>query len=195
MTILVQLRRSKMGSVVSAIPPNAAQIQKNPICSILHSFAHVAAIGSNSHLSGSNNRRIKKMDAKKIQHIRQRLSKEYENLIESNNRNRRAAEEITVENTEDEGDLATISHNRDLLYNLHEGSFARLRSIQQAMEALERGQYGECVRCGNDINEKRLVAVPWATLCIRCQEETEAEHSSSRWVLAGGMEEEEETEP
>ena len=78
------------------------------------------------------------MDAKKIKHIRQRLSTEYENLIESNNRNRRAAEEITVENTEDEGDLATISHNRDLLYNLHEGSFARLRSIEEAMEALDR---------------------------------------------------------
>ena len=134
------------------------------------------------------------MDAKKIKHIRQRLSTEYENLIESNNRNRRAAEEITVENTEDEGDLATISHNRDLLCNLHEGSFARLRSIEEAMEALDRGQYGECVRCGKDINEKRLLAVPWATLCIRCQEETEAEHTLSRRVLAGGMEEEE-TEP
>ncbi|PYS35864.1 MAG: hypothetical protein DMG14_26005, partial [Acidobacteria bacterium] len=91
-------------------------------------------------------------------------------------------------------DLATISHNRDLLCNLHEGSFARLRSIEEAMEALDRGQYGECVRCGKDINEKRLLAVPWATLCIRCQEETEAEHTLSRRVLAGGMEEEE-TEP
>jgi RNA polymerase-binding transcription factor DksA len=55
---------------------------------------------------------------------------------------------------------------------------------------LDRGQYGECVLCGKDINGKRLVAVPWATLCIRCQEETEAEHSSSRRVLAAGMEEE-----
>jgi len=127
----------------------------------------------------------RRMDAKKIKDTRQRLSREYDNLIKSVNRNRIAAQEIKVENTEDEGDLATISHDKDLLYNLHEGGFARLRFIQEAMKALDRGQYGECVGCGNDINEKRLLAVPWATLCIRCQEETEMALTSSRVVPAG----------
>jgi len=133
------------------------------------------------------------MEAKKTSDIRQRLSREYENLIKSINRNRMAAEEIKLENTEDEGDLATISHNKELLYNLHESDFMRLRFIQEALKALDRGQYGECVRCGEDINEKRLVAVPWATLCIRCQEEVEKDHLSSRQVQAGL--EGEETEP
>ena len=125
------------------------------------------------------------MDAKKMKDTRQRLSMEHEKLIKSINRNRVAAEEIKVENTEDEGDLATISHDKDLLYNLHESDFARLRFIQEAIKALDGGQYGECVRCGKDINDKRLLAVPWARLCIRCQEETEAEHISSREELAG----------
>jgi DnaK suppressor protein len=53
------------------------------------------------------------------------------------------------------------------------------------MKAMDRGQYGECVRCGEDINEKRLQAVPWATMCIRCQEEAETEHTPSSMVLAG----------
>ena len=125
------------------------------------------------------------MDEKKMKDTRQQLSLEYEKLIKSINRNRVAAEEIKMENTEDEGDLATISHDKELLYNLHEGDSACMRFIQEAIKALDRGQYGECVRCGKDINEKRLLAVPWATLCIRCQEETEAEHISSRMVLAG----------
>ena len=125
------------------------------------------------------------MDAKKIKDIRRRLSSEYESLIKSINRSRLAAKEIKLENTEDEGDLAAISHERELLYNLHESDFAHLRFIQEAMKAMDRGQYGECVRCGEDINEKRLAAVSWATMCIRCQEETEAEHTSSRMVLAG----------
>ena len=132
------------------------------------------------------------MDAKKIEDTRERLSNEYENLIKSINRNRLAAEEIKIENTEDEGDLASISHDRDLLYNVHESGFARLRFIQEAIKAIDRGQYGECVRCAKDINEERLEAVPWAMMCIRCQEETEAEHTSSRMVLAG--QEAEETE-
>jgi RNA polymerase-binding transcription factor DksA len=48
------------------------------------------------------------------------------------------------------------------------------------MEALDRGQYGECIRCDDDINEKQLEVVPWATMCLRCQEETEMGASSKR---------------
>ena len=125
------------------------------------------------------------MNAKQTNETRMRLAMESEKLTRSINRKRAAADEITTENTEDEGDLATISHNKELLYNLHESDFARLRLIEEAIKALDRGQYGECVRCGNDINEKRLLAVPWAALCIRCQEETEMSDATSRLVLAG----------
>ena len=124
------------------------------------------------------------MDAKKLKVARQRLATEYEDLTKSMKRGRLAAHEITVENTEDEGDLAIISHARELFYNLQEGDLARLRSIEEAMEALDRGQYGECIRCDDDINEKRLEIVPWATMCIRCQEEAEME-GSSQTVQAG----------
>jgi DnaK suppressor protein len=127
----------------------------------------------------------RRMDAKKIKDIRRRLSSEYENRIKSINRNRTAAYEIKLENTEDEGDLATISHERELLYSLHESDFARLRFIREAMKAMDRGQYGECVRCGEEINVKRLEAVPWATMCLRCQEGIEADRTSSRMALVG----------
>jgi RNA polymerase-binding transcription factor len=125
------------------------------------------------------------MNSNKIKETRRRLASEHENLIKSIKRSRLAAEEIKLEKTEDEGDLAMISHETAVIYNLHEGGFARLRSIQEAMKAIDRGRYGECVRCRNGINEKRLMAIPWATLCIRCQEETEAEQTSSRMVPAG----------
>src|SRR5216117_1626877 len=84
------------------------------------------------------------MDGKKTQKFRQRLLEEYQKLIRSINRNRLAEEEIKLENTEDEGDLATISHNKELLYNLHESDFARLRFIGEVIKALDRGQYGKC---------------------------------------------------
>jgi len=129
------------------------------------------------------------MDAKKLKVARQRLATEYEDLTKSMKRGRLAAHEITVENTEDEGDLAIISHARELFYNLQEGDLARLRSIEEAMEALDRGQYGECIRCDGDINEKRLEVVPWATMCVRCQEEAEMEGSSQ--TVQGGLEGEE----
>ena len=126
------------------------------------------------------------MEAKKLKVARQRLANEYEDLTKSMKRGRLAADEINVEATEDEGDLATISHARELFFNLQEGDLARLRSIEEAMEALDRGQYGECIRCDDDIDEKRLEVVPWATMCVRCQEEAEMEGSSQ--TLLDGLE-------
>jgi DnaK suppressor protein len=125
------------------------------------------------------------MHAKNIRASRQRLSGEYQNLVQAINRNRLAAKELAVENTEDECDLATISQNRELLYDLCESDFQRLRSIEKALKAIESGQYGECIRCGEDIKEKRLMAVPWTAVCIRCQEETETERASLHRMLAG----------
>ena len=125
------------------------------------------------------------MNAKTVIGFQQRLSDEYQDLVQAISRSRLAAKELAVESTEDEFDLATISQNRELLYGLHENDFQRLRSIEEALKAIDSGQYGECIRCGEDIKEKRLMAVPWTTVCIRCQEETETEHASSRLVLAG----------
>jgi DnaK suppressor protein len=125
------------------------------------------------------------MDAIKIKNARQRLMDEQVNLLKALERSQHAAEEIRIEKTEDEGDLAAISHDRDVLSSLHEGKFARLQLIQKAIETIDHGQYGVCVVCEGTINEKRLDAVPWAAMCIECQEKTEVERQSSAMSLAG----------
>ena len=117
------------------------------------------------------------MDKRKLTRLRKTLTEESENLVRSLNRNREAGEEIRLEKTEDEGDLALISHNKELLYNLAETDFRRLKAIEDALKRMDREEYGECASCGEDINEKRLVAVPWATMCIACQEQDERENS------------------
>jgi DnaK suppressor protein len=118
------------------------------------------------------------MDKRKIARLRKALTEEYENLVRSLNRSRQAEEEILLEKTEDEGDLALISHNKELLYNLAETDFRRLKAIQDAIRRMDREEYGECASCGEDINEKRLLAVAWATLCIQCQEVAERESAA-----------------
>jgi DnaK suppressor protein len=120
------------------------------------------------------------MDAKKTREFRRRLSSEQESLIKSISRSRIAESESRAEKTEDEGDLATISQEKEILSCLHESVFTRLRFIEVALNALDRGDYGECSRCGEDIGDKRLTAVPWARTCISCQEATETERASSR---------------
>jgi DnaK suppressor protein len=43
-----------------------------------------------------------------------------------------------------------------------------LRQIDDALERMDAGTFGECERCGNDIGHARLKAMPTAALCIEC---------------------------
>jgi DnaK suppressor protein len=124
------------------------------------------------------------MEATKTKEIRQRLSSDYQNLINSIERGRFAAEEIKVESTKDDGDRSSSSHDRDLVDNLNERVFARLRTVRQAIHSLNCSRFGECLGCGRTISERRLAAVPWATTCLQCQESTEADQTTARIGLA-----------
>ena len=43
-----------------------------------------------------------------------------------------------------------------------------IQEVQQALERLDNGTYGECGKCGEPINSARLEALPAASLCINC---------------------------
>lgn len=43
-----------------------------------------------------------------------------------------------------------------------------IASVNRALARIERGNYGECVRCGEHISPKRLEARPEAALCFAC---------------------------
>jgi len=45
--------------------------------------------------------------------------------------------------------------------------------VETALQRIREGVFGECVSCGNEINPKRLEAVPWTRYCIACQEKLE----------------------
>jgi DnaK suppressor protein len=43
-------------------------------------------------------------------------------------------------------------------------------NVRAALGRIAHGTYGKCLDCDEEISHKRLTAVPWATLCIVCQE-------------------------
>ena len=45
---------------------------------------------------------------------------------------------------------------------------SEIASIRRALERIDEGTYGECVKCGEEIAEGRLQARPEAALCIAC---------------------------
>ena len=46
----------------------------------------------------------------------------------------------------------------------------RVEKLNAAIKRIDDGEYGICLSCGEEIPEKRLKAIPEATLCIDCSE-------------------------
>jgi DnaK suppressor protein len=60
----------------------------------------------------------------------------------------------------------------------------RLREVESALRRVESGTFGICSGCEEDINPKRMAAIPWAQFCIRCQEAADREQTEPALVLA-----------
>ena len=57
-----------------------------------------------------------------------------------------------------------------------------LAQIDAAILRLREGNYGTCEECEEEIASARLKALPFATLCIRCQEDFEQRGAEERQV-------------
>ena len=71
------------------------------------------------------------------------------------------------------GDMATETFDREMDYTLEDNSTAVLTAIDAALRRIDEGSYGTCRRCGRQISEERLEALPYAELCIDCKRESE----------------------
>jgi RNA polymerase-binding protein DksA len=45
---------------------------------------------------------------------------------------------------------------------------AEIAQIRQALLRIDKGNYGTCTSCGQEIGRKRLISRPIATRCIQC---------------------------
>lgn len=70
----------------------------------------------------------------------------------------------------DFAEQVTQGENDDVLNALDEEARVTVQQIDNALLRISEGTYGVCVRCGEPIDEKRLAAVPYTTLCIKCAE-------------------------
>ena len=121
------------------------------------------------------------MNAMELKDFRNRLLQELAEAAELVRKDRNdAGEGEAVSTIPDEGDMANISHNRAVTNTLTEARAHRLKAIEEALERIDRGEYGLCTRCEQDIHIKRLIAMPWAKLCLQCQAELEHAGSARR---------------
>lgn len=79
-------------------------------------------------------------------------------------------------------DLGSETFERGKDIGLLDNARRLLEQIDEAIERIDRGQYGWCSRCGRRIPEERLHAIPWASLCIECKHKEESGDLRSRPV-------------
>ena len=85
---------------------------------------------------------------------------------------------IQIERASDTLDEIQNAALRDLAVRHLDLEAQRLRAIEKALQRIRDGVYGICEECEEEINPKRLHALPWAALCVRCQQEEEARRAA-----------------
>ncbi len=68
----------------------------------------------------------------------------------------------------DFAEQATELENLDVLFALDREGKQKLAQINSALERIENGEYGDCLRCGESIEPGRLQALPTAETCAQC---------------------------
>jgi DnaK suppressor protein len=72
-------------------------------------------------------------------------------------------------------DHASEMVDRELDESLEDNAEQLVQDIDRALRKIDDGTYGKCERCGQQIPEERLDAVPYATLCVSCKQLEERE--------------------
>ncbi len=106
--------------------------------------------------------------------LRERLLRERDRILES----RAELEDYRRDLLEREIELEESAQKADIsepLASINDRGEDRLEAVDRALDKMATGRYGICEHCGKRIEEERLEAIPWATLCRRCKEESEKE--------------------
>ena len=140
-------------------------------------FAHSSPVWARNDLAGNffetaqvfydeSERNMKKSD---LEEFRKTLKTRQADLSDLH----RSREALAIETSADELDRIQHAQERDFAMGVLNRESVRLREIRAALERIDSGSFGICLNCEEEIGAKRLAAVPWAALCIVCQEVAE----------------------
>lgn len=77
-------------------------------------------------------------------------------------------DELGAEHTRDWEDLAVEREEDEVLEQMGLSGQAEIRMIRAALDRMDAGEYGDCVRCGDAILPERLDVLPFTPLCRNC---------------------------
>jgi DnaK suppressor protein len=91
---------------------------------------------------------------------------------------------LATEMVGDEADLASAHISQTQALNQRDKLLAKIKEIDESLSRVENGAYGICEETGEDIEEKRLLAIPWTRLSLEGAEVREREQKRYDQKLA-----------
>jgi len=114
------------------------------------------------------------MDRDRREHLRYKLERQRDNLIERIGITREEFHALLGD--QDPGDSAdgvSRAMDSDRLAVLEVQERETLRRITSALYRMKQGRYGRCDSCGAAIDQDRLEAIPEAVFCLQCAQRAE----------------------
>ena len=91
---------------------------------------------------------------------------------------------LATEMVGDEADLASAHISQTQALNQRDKLLFKIKEIDEALARMENGTYGICEETGENIEEKRLIAIPWTRLSLEGAEVREREQKRYDQKLA-----------
>ena len=110
------------------------------------------------------------MERKKTDAYRKRLLEKKDELVRLVSKADQDGREADEEGTQDLADKASNAYTKEFLFHQSNDNRQLLTQVSEALERIKNDSYGICLACDQEVQSKRLEAVPWARHCIECQE-------------------------
>jgi RNA polymerase-binding transcription factor len=113
------------------------------------------------------------MDKKRLDYYKKKLVTRREELVRGIARTQQEGREADEDPTVDLADKAANSYTKEFLFGQTHNDRTLLQLVDDALNRIKENTFGECISCHQELQQKRLEAVPWTRYCIACQEKTE----------------------
>ncbi len=110
-----------------------------------------------------------------LKKMRETLTGQKRQILDQLDEEFRAGKEGVQDDAMDTYDLASEERDREINLILSDRDRDKLQAIEDALDRIEAGDYGECDVCEEEIAPARLQVLPFTRLCVNCQEDSEKE--------------------
>src|ERR1700689_5432641 len=113
------------------------------------------------------------MDKRRLDYYKKKLQTRREELMRGIARTQQEGREADEDPTVDLADKAANSYTKEFLFGQTHNDRSLLQLVNDALARIKDDSFGECVACHQELQQKRLEAVPRPRHCITCQEQAE----------------------